>query len=298
MDITILDGGLGQELVRRTGRATPMWSIQALIDAPELVRAVHEDFFAAGAEIATAGTYAVLPDRLEAFGIGDRLAELSRTACRLAAEARDAAGGGLVAGALGPLGFSYRPDGAPPPEEAAETYARVARLQAPLVDLLLIETMSSVAQAEGALMGAAAAGRPVWLAVSVDDSDGTRLRSGEPLGALAPLLARYGPERLLLNCARPEAVSQGMPVLAGLHAAVGGYANGFAAIDPRFDAIGATVDLLETRRDLGPAAYADFVEAWVAAGARTVGGCCEIGPAHVAELVRRLAPRDARRGMA
>ncbi|AHM02925.1 Homocysteine S-methyltransferase [Roseibacterium elongatum DSM 19469] len=288
MDITILDGGLGQELVHRAGRATPLWSLQALVDAPDLVADVHRDFFGAGADVATTNTYAVLPDRLAAFGMSDRLHELTEIACRLACQARDGAGHGLVAGSLGPIGFSYRPDNAPTAEIAADIYAQVARTQARLVDVLLLETMSSVDQARGGLMGAQGLGKPVWLALSVDDGDGTRLRSGEALADLAPLLAEYAPARVLLNCSRPEAVSQGLPILAALHDHVGGYANGFTRIDPRFDKIGATTDLLSARQDIGPAAYAGFAETWAAHGARTIGGCCEIGPAHIAELARRF----------
>ena len=66
MGPTILDGGMGQELIRRAGRATPHWSLQALLDAPDLVRTVHDEFFAAGAHVATSNTYVILPDRLSA----------------------------------------------------------------------------------------------------------------------------------------------------------------------------------------------------------------------------------------
>jgi len=52
--------------------------------------------------------------------------------------------------------------------------------------------------------------------------------------------------------------------------------------------IGATTDLLSKRHDLGPAAYAAFAQDWVAAGATTVGGCCEVGPAHIAALAKCL----------
>ena len=293
MDVTILDGGVGQELIRRAGRATPLFSTQALLDAPELVAEVHRDFFAAGAEVATASTYSVLPNRLQPYALEDRLETLTDLGCTIAARARDAAGGGLVAGSMGPLGFSYRPDLAPPPERAAETYARIARLQAQVVDVLLLETMSSVDEARGALMGAGTAGKPVWLSLSVADDDGTRLRSGETLAEVAPLLDTFRPARVLLNCSPPEAVTQGLEVLAGLGLPFGGYANGFVRIDPRFDAIGATTDLLTTRRDIGPAEYADFAARWQAAGAGTVGGCCAVGPEHIAAIARRLKPAVA-----
>lgn len=288
MTITLLDGGMGQELVHRAGGPTPLWAAQALLDAPELVRAVHDDFFAAGADVATTNTYAVMPDRLESFGLADRLEELTDTACRIAAEARDAAGGGQVAGSLGPIGFSYRPENAPAPEKAAEVYAHLALLQAPYADLYLLETMSSVEQARGGLMGAAVMGKPIWIAFSVDDADGTRLRSGEALADIAPLVQEHAPDRVLLNCARPEAVSQGLAVLADLGVPFGGYANGFTRIDPRFNRIGATTDLLTARKDIGPAEYASIAQDWIQTGATTIGGCCEIGPAHIAELSRRF----------
>ncbi len=288
MSITILDGGMGQELVRRAGRATSLWSVQALLDEPDLVRAVHDDFFAAGAEVATTNTYSALPDRLEAHGLAGRLDQLNHGACEIACRARNAHGTGLVAGSLGPLGFSYRPDKAPPAEDAAETYAHLARLHSRYVDLHLLETMSSVDQARGGLLGARVTGKPVWLALSVDDGDGTRLRSGEPLEAVAPLVEEFRPDGLLLNCSRPEAITQGLPVLARLSNVFGAYANGFTGIPDAFDRIGATVDLLQGRQDLDPAAYAGFAETWTSLGATIVGGCCEVGPAHISELARRL----------
>ncbi len=72
----ILDGGMGQELVKRAGKATDLWSMQALLDMPAVVRQVHDEYFAAGAEIATTNTYAVLPDRLETKGLGRAFAAL------------------------------------------------------------------------------------------------------------------------------------------------------------------------------------------------------------------------------
>jgi len=288
MDVTVLDGGLGQELVRRAGCATTLWSIQALLDAPDLVRAVHDDFFAAGAEVATTNSYSLLPDRLSAHRLEDRLEDLNRLACDLACRARDAHGAGLVAGSLGPLGLSYRPDLAPPADAAAEIYGRLARLHAARVDVHLLETMASVDQARGGLMGAAVTGKPVWLALTVDDADGTRLRSGEPLDAVAPLVAEFRPACLLLNCSKPEAIGRGLPILRGMTDRFGAYANGFAGISDAFAQPGATVDVLETRDDLDPRRYADFAERWASMGATVIGGCCEVGPAHIAEVARRL----------
>lgn len=286
--ITLLDGGMGQELVRRQGKATGMWSNQALFDQPDLIRAVHDDFFVAGADVATTNTYAVLDDRFAAYDVLDRLDEMTMRACELAIAARDAHGSGLIAGSMGPLGFSYQPDKAPPPDQAAESYARNARVQAPFVDVHLMETMASVDQARGALMGASVSGKPIWIGLTVDDKDGTKLRSGEPLADIAPLLAEFAPAAVFLNCSMPEAIEQGMPILAQMGVPFGAYANGFTEIVNDFSTIGATVDLLTARTDLSPRVYADHADTWAKAGATFIGGCCEVGPDHIAEMSRRF----------
>lgn len=288
MTVSILDGGMGQELIARAGEATGLWSAQVMIDNPEFVREVHDAYFAAGADIATTNGYNVLPDRLETYDLGHRLQDLTELSCQMACDARDAHGSGLVAGSLGPLGFSYQTDTVPPADDAAEIYAQLCGYQLPYVDLHLLETMSSIDQARGGLMGCSVTGKPVWVAVSVDDNDGTKLRSGEPVSDLRGLLDQFQPEAVLVNCSRPEAVSQAIPLLADAGPPVGAYANGFVNIADSFDHIGATVDVLESRKDLDPGSYAAFAAQWVADGAQIIGGCCEVGPAHIAELARRF----------
>ena len=288
MTITILDGGMGQELLARTGaKPTPLWSAQVMLDHPEAVRAVHDDYFAAGAEIATTNTYSVQHDRLAPLNKDHLFRDLHEMACTIACDARDAHGSGQVAGSLGPMGWSYRPELAPPAEEAADAYAEIARIQAPLVDLFICETMSSVDQARGAAMGTGSAGKPVWLAVSVSDTDGTLLRSGEPVADVLPLVAELGVAALLVNCSTPEAVTRALLELEACQVPLGAYANGFTHIAEDFG-LATTVDRLTTRTDLAPGVYADFAEGWAAIGASVIGGCCEVGPAHIAEVSRRL----------
>ena len=288
-EIVLLDGSIGQELVKRSGeRATPLWSTQVMIDHPEMVRAVHDAYFAAGASVATTNTYAVLRDRLAQAGLEDLLEVLTETALGAALDARDGHGAGRVAGSLGPLIASYRPDICPPAAEAEMMYAETVALVKDRVDILLIETMSSVDQCEGALRAAMGQGKPVWLSVTVDDADGTRLRSGEGVGELAPLVQRHGPDAVLVNCSRPEAVAAALGIIRGFGRPFGAYANGFARISEAFLKDRPTVDALERRGDLGPEAYADFALAWIGQGASIVGGCCEVGPEHIAELARRI----------
>lgn len=286
--ITLLDGGMGQELVHRAGdRPTPLWSTQVMMDHPGLVAQVHGDYFASGASVATTNSYAIHRDRLVKAEIEDQFAPLLSAALSEAAEARKAHGAGRIAGAIGPLGASYRPDIHPPVAEAAPLYAEVARLLAPGCDLLIIETVASLTHARAALQGALEAGKPVWLAATLDDSDGTKLRSGEDLADLLPIVAQ-GASAVLANCSVPEVMGRAMEILSKGDLPFGAYANGFTQISDGFLQDSPTVDALTARSDLGPDRYADHVMNWIAQGATIVGGCCETGPAHIAEIARRL----------
>jgi S-methylmethionine-dependent homocysteine/selenocysteine methylase len=288
-EITLLDGSIGQELVKRAGdRPTPLWSTTVMMDKPGLVADLHRDYFAAGASVATTNSYAVLRDRLVRAGIEDQFEALLEAAVAGAVAARDAYGRGKVAGSLGPLQASYRPDLCPEPADAARAYGEIVQAMGDRVDLLLIETVVSVKHAQGALQGVRDAGKPVWLAVSTEDHDGTKLRSGEALADLGAVVARFAPDAVLINCTRPEVVGAALEIVRDFGRPFGAYANGFTRITNAFLKDAPTVDALEGRADLGPAEYADFVMGWVGQGATIVGGCCEITPAHIVEIAMRL----------
>lgn len=287
--ITLMDGAIGQELVRRHGTPpTPLWSTAVMMEDPGLVRAVHDAYFAAGATIASTNTYAVHENRLARAGLEGRQGGLIAAGCTMAAAARDAHGVGRVAGAFGPLLASYRPDLEPDPALAAPKFAAMAEMMGAAVDLYLIETVCSLREAAGALAGLCGRGRPVWIAFSVMDTDGARLRSGEALEGVLPLLDGFDVGAVLLNCSVPEAMAAGLAVLSRQPRPFGAYANGFTGIAEAFLADAPTVDTLQARADLTPAAYADFALGWVDQGATILGGCCEVGPKHIAELARRL----------
>ncbi|WP_394180029.1 homocysteine S-methyltransferase family protein [Yoonia maritima] len=285
VEITLLDGGMGQELIKRAGdAATPLWATQVMIDHPGLVSGVHRSYRDAGATVALTNTYALHRDRLAGTPYEDRFEALFKTALTEAEAA--CAGHGRIAGAIGPLRASYRPDIHPDQSEAIPLYAEAAMLLAPRVDLIICETIASIDHACSALAGAKKAGKPVWLAMTVDDKDGTKLRSGEALADVLP--HTKGASALLANCASPEAISTAMDVLAQSDLPFGGYANGFREISSEFLKDKPTVDSLSARADLTPEEYAKHAMSWIAKGATIVGGCCEVGPAHIAALATAI----------
>ena len=290
-EITLLDGGMGQELLARAGGApTPLWATRVMLDHPGLVQQIHAAYFAAGASIATTNSYALHRDRLTSFALEHRLPDLIAQALAEAQAARADHGSGRIAGAIGPLVATYRPELHPVHDTAVPLYAEIAGMLSPGVDLLLAESVASLAHARALTAGAGPvaqrAGLPLWLSVTVEDRDGTRLRSGEPVAALAGQLD--GVAAILANCSAPEAMDQAMPILASFGLPCGAYANGFQQITSDFLKDKPTVDALSARPEMTPARYADFALGWVAAGATIIGGCCETGPAHIAALTDRL----------
>jgi S-methylmethionine-dependent homocysteine/selenocysteine methylase len=282
----LMDGGMGQELIRRGQPEGPNWSAQALIGTPDMVREVHEDYIRAGARIIVTNTYAVVRRRFSESEVPDRFAALNRLACEMARQARDNADPSvLIAGSLPPIYGSYRPDLVPDVSTIEPLYREQAEILAPHVDFFICETMSTGDEARGAVSGAASTGKPIWVAWTIADDDRACLRSGESLAEAWAALDGLPVSGLLLNCSSPEAITAAMPTLAALSDwPVGGYANGFKAIPDEWFGPRDGLDALGKRRDLTPDAYAEIAAGWIGSGAKLVGGCCEIGPSHIARL--------------
>ena len=293
----LLDGGMGREL-RFQGVPVPatIWSAGALMTHPEVVKQIHGDYIAAGADIITTNTYGIIRSDLAREGLEDRYAELNRLAGRLAVEAREASPHQVwIAGSLPPLRGSYRPDRVGPPEEIAAFYREQAELLAPFVDLFLCETMSSAAEGRVAAMAACAVGKPVWVAWTLHEDRSGNLRSGESIDTAAAALEGLPVSGCLANCCAPESITRAMPRLTSLGVPwIGGYANTFTPVpqDWALDGDRETDGLLNLREDLDPERYAAHAAEWLAAGATVVGGCCGTRPAHTARL-RALMDRGA-----
>lgn len=291
----LLDGGMGRELrFRGVPITATIWSANALLVAPDVIRQVHADYIAAGADIITTNTYGIIRDDLAKEGLEDRFAEFNTLAGKLACDARDAADRpALIAGSLPPLRGSYRPDLVGPFDDIVPRYREQAELLAPYVDLFLCETMSSAAEGKAAATAACATGKPVWVAWTLLDDHQGILRSREGIDEAIAALDGLPVSGFLLNCCAAESVTAGMPPLAAAApsgASIGGYANTFQPIpkDWRLDGDKATDGLLTVRTDLDPDQYADHAAQWLHDDATVIGGCCGTRPAHIAKLRERF----------
>jgi S-methylmethionine-dependent homocysteine/selenocysteine methylase len=277
---------MGTELERR-GVVTrlPLWSARALLEAPHVVRAIHRDDVAAGADILTANTFRTHGRTLAKEGLGERSEELTRKAAQLAQDAaRDAGRPVFVVGSLSPLEDCYRPDLVPEDEALEKEHgAQVQALQSAGVDGILAETHNTVRELVAAVRAAKATGLPV-IASIVTDGQG-HLLSGEPIEEAAQALQPLNADVLSINCVPAGRLALDLKRLAA--AAPGVPLAAYGNLGPPTGE-GGTIFAY----DVPPAEYAAFAREWLALGARIIGGCCGTRSPHTAALRRMLdSPR-------
>ena len=292
-EVVLLDGGMGQELLKRSKLpAHPLWSAHVLMKEPKLVERLHIDFIEAGARVITLNTYSATPERLERDGAEGMFSEIQNKAVEVANRARDYCNISdvKIAGCLPPLYGSYKPESVPPLEECIERYQIISNKQAPHVDLFICETMSSIKEAEAAITATQAHNIDTWCSITVRDQGDASLRSKESLKAAINHLNKFNHKANLINCSTPESISISLKHLENGNKPFGAYGNGFTSIDAL--ELGGTVDVLKSRKDLGPNTYCKYVLDWINTGASIIGGCCEISPLHIKHIYDTLNDLD------
>lgn len=279
----LLDGGMGtllQDSGLEDGAPGELWNLEN----PDAVLAAHAAYAQAGARLLTTNTFGGTRPRLDMHGLGDRVGDVNRTAAQLARLVADERGL-LVAGDLGPIGELLAPLGTLTREEAQALFAeQLTALVEGGIDLVLVETLSDLGEADAALAAAreVAPGLPVAVTMSFDTN--LRTMMGVRPGDAVAHLAAAGADAAGANCGRgPEEMeiiaaemvqsraadlllvaqsNAGLPQVVGDHFEYDATAGDLAAHATRLANLG--IDL--------------------------VGGCCGSTPAHIAAMGATLSP--------
>ena len=297
--VILLDGATGTELERRgAAMHSGAWAAMATLEAPETLRAVHEDYIRAGCRVITANTFANNRILLGPAGLGERSVELTRRAVEIALEARDRLGAGdavAVAGSMShmvpfPAGTDRRdPTRLPSPELAGAAFREMAEtLSESGVDLILMEMMSDPALANPAIAAARESGLPVWVGFSCRGNP-----RGEPVSFAVPDLE---PAEMLRSTHFDGAGAVGI-----MHTPVGFISGLLEEIRAQWEGpimaypdSGGRFEMPEWITDaVSPADFGNEALRWVEEGARIVGACCGFGVEHIDALANALA-RSAR----
>ncbi|MBQ0943304.1 homocysteine S-methyltransferase [Ideonella sp. 4Y16] len=295
----VLDGALATELERRgADLRDALWSARLLIEQPELIRAVHLDYFRAGADVATTASYQASFEGFARRGLSHKdAAALMRLSVRLATEARDQAmaeraaddarPAPLVAASVGPYGAvladgsEYR--GHYGLDEAALIAFHRPRLQllaASGADLLACETIPCIAEARALAQLMDEVGTRGWISFSA--RDGGHVCEGDTIeDAVAAVQGVDSVVAVGINCTAPQHVAEllarartrtAKPLLA--------YPNAGETWD-------AQAKQWLPSAECAHRPFDEMAMDWAAAGARLIGGCCRTGPAQIAALSRR-----------
>lgn len=279
----ILDGATGTELQRRGFHTTaPLWTADAALLAPDLLRRIHVDYLHAGAEVVTANTFRTQPYVLRTVGRELEAAALTQRAVSLARDACVLAGHGRVAGSMAPLEDCYHPERVPPLEVLQREHELHAHhLAAAGVDLILVETMNTRREALAAATAALATGLPVWVSLILDPRTADLL-SGEDLGATIESLRALASrgrriEAFAVNCTPAAVARSALQRLARQDdpRSFGAYANA-----SRPDAMGAW----QPDPDASVEHFGEWGRDCRDAGAGILGGCCGTTPEHIRVL--------------
>ena len=207
--ILFCDGAMGTMLQAAglpAGREPELWNLER----PEVVRALHGQYLAAGADIIATNTFGANGVKLS----GHPLEEIVAAAVRLAREAVEGAGRGWVALDVGPTGRLLQPMGDLPFEAAVEAYAREIRagVQAG-ADLVFLETMSDLYEAKAAVVAAKEnSDLPIFVTLVLDEKG--RLLTGGDIPSAVTLLEGLGVDALGLNCGLgPDQMAELLPTL-------------------------------------------------------------------------------------
>lgn len=283
-----LDGALGSILLDRANKSSSgLWSAQFLLDDPEAIKSLYEEYIGIGSDLITTNTYSTIPSYLNKEKISAKMPELIAIAGKLAKEVADQHDQVRVAGSLPPLEESYRPDLVLTEGEALPIYKTLIEGLLPYVDIFLCETISSIQETQNVLKALDLYNReiPIWLSWTLKEDKKDLLRSGESIEEAFKFAEKYNPEAYLFNCTDPNAISSGLEVLQRLtDKPIGGYPNVFSVPD------GWTLDndVVTLKNDLTKESFSSFCQTWKEKGASIFGGCCGIGPELMAKMISSL----------
>lgn len=283
-----LDGALGSILLDRANKSSSgLWSAQFLLDDPEAIKSLYEEYIGIGSDLITTNTYSTIPSYLNKEKISAKMPELIAIAGKLAKEVADQHDQVRVAGSLPPLEESYRPDLVLTEGEALPIYKTLIEGLLPYVDIFLCETISSIQETQNVLKALDLYNKeiPIWLSWTLKEDKKDLLRSGESIEEAFKFAEKYNPEAYLFNCTDPNAISSGLEVLQRLtDKPIGGYPNVFSVPD------GWTLDndVVTLKNDLTKESFSSFCQTWKEKGASIFGGCCGIGPELMAEMISSL----------
>ena len=295
-ETVVIDGATGTECERRgVPKLDNAWNGGAALSQPGVVREVHSDYLAAGAQLIIANTFATHKHVLEAAGVADDFVAYNRRGVELAVQARAAAGTDEVVVAAGISNWTWAGEHPTLDVLRRNSAEQAAAMKDGGAELLVLEMMIDIDRMTATLEGARTSGLPIWVGFtcglepgsSLPDDGVARLRDGEPLADAIRTLDGYDIGAITIMHTDVELIDGCLdvaldvwPGVVGVYAHSGAYTGG----DWVFD------------RVISPGDYRSYAQRWSDRGVRVIGGCCGIGPDHIRALASLVQPPQPEHG--
>ncbi|MGI9425027.1 MAG: homocysteine S-methyltransferase family protein [Hyphomicrobiaceae bacterium] len=289
-DLIVLDGGTGTELERRGVKMDPdAWCGPATLSNIATLEEIHADYMRAGADVVTANTYATSRMMLKQAGIAHEFERINRTAIAAAGRARELSGRANVAIAGSLSHMIPRPnrelfvDFVVPPSEAelADAYSELAHfIRDAGCDLLMVEMMYHPYRMAPAFAAGAGCGLPMWAGFAARRNENGDVVSFAkdadiPFKDVVSILKSYDVAAAGIMHTPSDVVADAVAILRDVYDGPllaypdSGY---FRMPHWNFEDVITPDDLAQFARD------------WMTQGVRIIGGCCGLGPAHIAAI--------------
>lgn len=269
--VLVCDGGMGTMIYAKGVFINKSFD-ELNISAPHIVRGIHEEYLAAGAEIIETNTFGANPHKLHTHGLDDHIADINREGARIAREAARPKAA-FVAGSIGPLGLRVEPWGRLGIDEAADLFRlQVAPLLDGGVDLFMIETFYDLNEMRAAITAVKSlCDLPIVAQMTLED-DGNNLEGTSPETFTAKIDS-WGADVIGCNCSVGPAVMlesiERMAQVTSRRLSAQPNAGKPRNID------GRTLYLSS------PEYMASYARRFLQVGVRLVGGCCGTTPDHI-----------------
>ncbi len=279
--ILYLDGACGSNLVK-AGMPAGVCPEKWILEHRDIMLALAVDYVKAGTDILYAPTFTANRKKLSEYGLEDKLDEYNRELVAISKEAAAKSGRTVyVAGDLSMLGEALKPIGNMELEEMIAIYKeQITALVKAGVDLLIIETMMSLAETRAAVIAAKEVCDLPIMATLTFERDGRTLYGTDATTA-AVVLEALGVCAIGANCssgpAQMKSIIEQMktvtriPVIAKPNAGL-----------PMLNEAGETVYSMDE------AAFAEELEELLHTGATILGGCCGTTPKYIASITERF----------
>ena len=274
--VLVFDGGFGSELYKKNFFLNTSYEALSIGDA-KTVKSIYQSYVDAGCDVLTTNTYNANKLKLSAFGLGDQVQKINSAAVALAREVVSGRPEILVSGAVGPLG------GFPLAEARSALAEQVKVLLESGVDLLIFESLESLKDLEVVVSGFKENSDVAWIPSFLLDRNG-KLSDGADIEMVLDKLKQMSvvPAALGLNCgAGPDVTLSALTAIVQqveLPLVVQPASGLPKSVDNRLMPMAT------------PEYFTTFSLRYKKLGARGLGGCCGIGPEHIADLARSLKP--------